>query len=99
MKQARRVAIISANRIPFSRSNTNYSLVSKHDMLLAALNGLVDRYQLQGQRIGEVAPGAVPKLSSDMNLTREVVLSSKLAPETPAYDVQQACGTGLETAL
>ncbi|MAM87253.1 MAG: acetyl-CoA C-acyltransferase [unclassified Hahellaceae] len=99
MKQTRRVAIIGANRIPFSRSNKNYSLASNHDMLLAALNGLVDRYKLQGLRLGEVAAGAVLKLSSDMNLTREVVLSSKLAPETPAYDVQQACGTGLETAL
>lgn len=95
----RRVAIIGANRIPFSRAGQNYSHVGNHEMLLAALNGLVERYKLDGLRLGEVAAGAVLKHSSDMNLTREVVLGSRLAPETPAYDVQQACGTGLETAL
>jgi acetyl-CoA C-acetyltransferase len=68
-------------------------------MLTAALRGLVDRYQLHGDRLGEVAAGAVLKHSRDFNLTRECVLSSGLAPETPAYDVQQACGTGLETAI
>ncbi len=39
------------------------------------------------------------KHSRDFNLTRECVLGSQLAPETPAYDVQQACGTGLEATI
>lgn len=95
----RRVAIIGGNRIPFARSNTVYSKLSNQDMLTSALRGLVDRFDLQGQRMGEVAAGAVIKHSSDFNLTRESVLSSGLAPETPAYDVQQACGTGLEAAI
>jgi acetyl-CoA C-acetyltransferase len=95
----RKVAILGGARIPFSRSNTAYSHKSNQDMLTAALRGLVDRYQLHGERLGEVAAGAVLKHSRDFNLTRECVLSSGLAPETPAYDVQQACGTGLETAI
>lgn len=95
----RRVAVLGGNRIPFARSNTAYSKISNQELLTSALRGLVDRYQLQGMRMGEVVAGAVIKHSRDFNLTRESVLSCGLAPETPAYDVQQACGTGLEAAI
>ena len=95
----RRVAIIGGNRIPFARSNSVYSRASNQDMLIAALDGLVERFSLQGERLGEVAGGAVLKHSRDRDLTRESVLGTRLAPETPAYDVQQACGTGLETTI
>ncbi|WP_109478381.1 acetyl-CoA C-acetyltransferase [Paraburkholderia sp. C35] len=96
---ARRVAIIGGNRIPFARSNTAYATASNQDMLTFALQGLIDRYNLHGERLGEVAAGAVIKHSRDFNLTREALLSTTLAKETPAYDVQQACGTGLEAAI
>ena len=99
MAQLRRVAIIGGNRIPFARSNGPYATASNQAMLTAALEGLIERYNLHGLHIGEVAAGAVLKFSRDMNLTRECVLGSRLAPSTPAYDVQQACGTGLETVL
>jgi acetyl-CoA C-acetyltransferase len=95
----RRVAIVGGNRIPFARSNSVYSHASNQDMLTAALDGLIDRYGLDGARLGEVAGGAVLKHSRDRDLTRESVLGTRLAPETPAYDVQQACGTGLETTI
>lgn len=95
----RRVVIIGGNRIPFARSNTAYSQVSNQGLLIAALRGLIDRYGLEGERLGEVAAGAVIKHSRDFNLTREAVLGSGLAPETPAYDVQQACATGLEACI
>ena len=95
----RRVAILGGNRIPFARSNTAYAEASNQQMLTAALQGLIDRYALHGLRLGEVAAGAVIKHSRDFNLTRESVLSTTLAPETPAYDLQQACGTGLEAAM
>ncbi|SDX64932.1 acetyl-CoA C-acetyltransferase [Marinobacter mobilis] len=95
----RRVAVIGGSRIPFARSNTAYSKISNQELLTAALRGLVDRFDLQGKRLGEVVAGAVIKHSRDFNLTREAVLSSGLAPETSAYDIQQACGTGLEAAI
>lgn len=95
----RKVAIIGGNRIPFARSNSAYSHASNQDMLTAALNGLVDRYKLQGKRLGEVVGGAVMKHSRDFNLVRESVMSTQLAAETPCYDLQQACGTGLEAAI
>lgn len=98
-KSVRRVAIIGGNRIPFARSNTTYFGVSNQDMLTATINGLVDRFNLQGEVLGEVAGGAVMKHARDFNLVRECVLGSKLAAETPAYDLQQACGTGLEAAI
>jgi acetyl-CoA C-acetyltransferase len=68
-------------------------------MLTAAIDALVSKFGLEGETLGEVAGGAVLKHSRDFNLTRESVLGSKLAPETPAYDVQQACGTGLEATI
>src|ERR1700743_222659 len=95
----RRAAVVGGNRIPFARSNGKYAHASNQDMLTAAIDGLVARFGLQDERLGEVAAGAVLKHSRDFNLTRESVLGSKLAPTTPAYDVQQACGTGLETAV
>ncbi|HEX8689864.1 MAG TPA: acetyl-CoA C-acetyltransferase [Solirubrobacterales bacterium] len=95
----RRVAVVGGNRIPFARSNSVYSRASNQDMLTAALDGLVDRLDLVGERLGEVAGGAVLKHSRDRDLTRESLLGTRLAPETPAYDVQQACGTGLETTI
>ena len=95
----RRVAIIGGNRIPFARSNGAYFTASNTDMFTATLNGLVERFNLQGQRLGEVVAGAVLKHSRDFNMTRECVLNTALAPETPAYDIQQACGTGLQAAF
>jgi acetyl-CoA C-acetyltransferase len=97
-KTTRRVAIVGGNRIPFARSNGAYATASNQDMLTAAIDGLVQRFGLAGERIGEVAAGAVLKHSRDFNLTRESVLGSKLAPETAAVDLQQACGTGLQAA-
>ncbi|SDS17065.1 acetyl-CoA C-acetyltransferase [Nocardioides scoriae] len=97
--QTRRVAVLGGNRIPFARSNSVYANASNQEMLTAAIDGLVTRYGLQGQRLGEVVAGAVLKHSRDFNLTRESVLGSKLAPETPAVDLQQACGTGLQAAV
>ena len=94
----RKVAVIGGNRIPFARSNTVYAGVSNQEMLTAALDGLVDRFDLEGDVVGEFVAGAVLKHARDFNLAREVVLGSKLAPETTAFDIQQACGTGLEAA-
>jgi len=93
------VAILGGNRIPFARSNGPYAEASNQDMLTAALDGLVARFSLQGERAGEVVAGAVLKHSRDFNLTRECVLGSPLDHGTPAYDVQQACDTGLQAAL
>jgi acetyl-CoA C-acetyltransferase len=95
----RRVAVIGGNRTPFARSNSVYSRASNQDMLTAALDGLISRYSLEGEALGEVAGGAVLKHSRDRDLTRESVLGTRLASETPAYDVQQACGTGLEATI
>ncbi|TDD27310.1 acetyl-CoA C-acetyltransferase [Kribbella turkmenica] len=99
MTETRRVAVVAGNRIPFARQDKTYRHASNSDMLTAALNGLVDRTGLGGQELGEVVAGAVLKHSRDWNMVREVVLGSKLAPTTPAYDIQQACGTGLEAAI
>ena len=95
----RNAVVIGGNRIPFARSGGAYAHSSNQDMLTAALDGLVARFGLQDERIGTVAAGAVLKHSRDFNLTREAVLGSALSPETPAYDVQQACATGLETVV
>jgi acetyl-CoA C-acetyltransferase len=97
--KTRPVAVVGGNRIPFARSDSTYAHATNQDMLTTALDGLVDRYGLAGERLGEVAGGAVLKHSHDRDLTRESVLSTRLAAETPAYDVQQACGTGLETTI
>ncbi|WP_235736151.1 acetyl-CoA C-acetyltransferase [Nocardioides alcanivorans] len=95
----RRVAIIGGNRIPFARSNSVYADASNQEMLTAALDGLVERFGLEGEQLGEFAAGAVLKHSRDFNLAREVVLGSKLSARTPAYDLQQACGTGLQAVI
>jgi acetyl-CoA C-acetyltransferase len=97
--ETRKVAVVAGNRIPFARQDKTYRHASNSDMLTAALNGLVDRTGLGGQELGEVVAGAVLKHARDWNMVREVVLGSKLAPTTPAYDLQQACGTGLEAAI
>jgi acetyl-CoA C-acetyltransferase len=94
-----KIAILGGNRIPFARSNGPYAEASNQDMLTAALDGLVGRFGLQGERAGEVVAGAVLKHSRDFNLTRECVLGSALDNATPAYDLQQACDTGLQAAL
>lgn len=95
----RRVAIIGGLRIPFCRSHTAYARCSNQDMMTAVLRGLVDRFALDGVALGDVSLGAVIKHSRDWNLARESVLGSGLAPETPAYDLQRACGTSLEAAI
>ena len=95
----RRVAIIGGVRIPFARSYTAYAKASNQDMLTAAFRAVVDRFKLQGQRLGDAAAGAVIKHPKDYNLTRESVLSSGLDPQTPGVDLQRACGTSLEAAI
>ena len=99
MSGARPVAILGGNRLPFAHAFTAYAQASNQDLLSAALNGLIDRFDLSGQLLGEVAAGAVLKHSRDYSLTREAVLGSALDPRTPAYDVQQACCTGLEATI
>jgi acetyl-CoA C-acetyltransferase len=95
----RRVAIVGGIRIPFARSYTAYAKATNQDMLTAAFRAVVDRFKLQGQRLGDVAAGAVIKHPRDYNLTRECVLSSGLDPQTPGVDLQRACGTSLEAAI
>ncbi|MBL0740920.1 acetyl-CoA C-acetyltransferase [Chryseolinea lacunae] len=97
--ERRKVAVVGYNRIPFARQNTAYATASNQDMMVATLNGLIDRYRLQGQLLGEVAGGAVIKHSGDFNLMRESLMSTSLDPGTPACDLQQACDTGIEAAL
>src|SRR5271156_6629968 len=96
---SRRVAVLGGNRIPFARSNSAYAHASNHEMLTAALEGLVRRFALDGELLGEVVAGAVLKHPRDRDLTREALLSTRLAAQTPAYDIQQACGTGLEAVV
>jgi len=92
---SRRVAILGGARIPFARANTAYAEASNQEMLTAAMKNLVERYSLRGEKLGEVAAGAVIKHSRDWNLARECTLGSGLHPTTPAYDLQRACGTSL----
>lgn len=96
---SRRIAVVGYNRIPFARHNTAYTYASNQDMMTAALNGLIERYHLQGQLLGEVAGGAVIKHTREFNLMRECVMGTSLDPATPACDIQQACDTGLEAAI
>jgi len=95
----RRVAIVGGVRIPFARGNGAYAQVGNQEMLIAALRGVVERIGLRGQRVDDVAAGAVMKHSSQWNLTRESVLGCGLAAETPGLDLQRACGTSLEAAI
>jgi acetyl-CoA C-acetyltransferase len=95
-RSVRRVAILGGNRIPFARAGGPYAGLSNQRMLGAALDGLIDRFGLDGVRAGEFAAGAVLKHARDFNLAREVVLGSRLDHRTPAYDLQQACATGME---
>jgi acetyl-CoA C-acetyltransferase len=95
----RRVAIIGGSRIPFARGNGAYAQVGNQEMLIAALRGVVERFGLRGQRVDDVAAGAVMKHSSQWNLTRESVLGCGLAADTPGLDLQRACGTSLEAAI
>jgi acetyl-CoA C-acetyltransferase len=99
MASPRTAVVVGGNRIPFGKAGGGYVVASNQGMLTAALDGLIARFGLAGQRVGEVAAGAVLKHSRDFNLTRETVLGSALDPTTPAYDLQQACGTGLETVI
>ncbi|MEV5698388.1 acetyl-CoA C-acetyltransferase [Streptomyces anthocyanicus] len=96
----RRVAVIGGTRVPFARSDGPYATAANQEMLTAALDGLVERYGLQEPgAVGEFVAGAVLKHSRDFNLARETVLGSALDPRTPAYDIQQACGTGLQAVI
>lgn len=95
----RRVAIVGGIRIPFCRSNTLYADLSNLDMMTAALNGLVERYDLKGAHVDEVTGGAVVTHSKDWNIAREAVLGTKLAPTTPGITMMQACGTSLQAAM
>src|SRR5438270_9668664 len=94
-----RVAILGGRRIPFARANGAYNEASNQDMLTAALRALVEKFALKGERVGEVAAGAVIKHSRDWNLARESTLGSGLHPSTPAYDLQRACGTSLSAIV
>jgi acetyl-CoA C-acetyltransferase len=97
--KSQRIAIVGGQRIPFCRANTGYARSSNLDMMTASLRALVARFALEGNVLGDVSLGAVLKHSRDFNLAREAVLSSGLAPETPAFDIQRACGTSLSAAL
>lgn len=92
------VFILGSARVPFAKSQTTYNDVARKELMEASLNALVERFKLTGLTIDDVALGAVLNSGADFNMAREVVLSTSLHPDTPAYNVQRACGTGLETA-
>src|SRR5665213_1831645 len=94
-----RVAILGGVRTPFARSHTAYAGNDNQELLTAALRGVVERFRLQGERLGDVIAGAVIKHPKDYNLTRESLLSTGLDPHTPGLDIQRACGTSLEAAI
>lgn len=93
------VAVVGGLRLPFCRANTSYSQLSNKKMLSTVLSALVERYDLSGERLGEVNAGAVISHSRDWNLAREAMLSSGLDPRTPAITMQQACGTSLQASM
>lgn len=95
----RKIAVIGGSRIPFCRSNTMYSEKTNLDMLAATLQGLADRFALDGVQLDEVVAGAVTTHPKDFNLAREALLSTSLSPLTPGITLQQACGTSLQAAL
>lgn len=97
--RVRRVAVLGGARIPFARGNGAYANLGNQDMLTAVLIGVVERFNLRGQRLGDCVGGAVLKHSKDFNLVRESVLSAGLDPQTPGLDLQRACGTSLEAAI
>src|SRR3954462_285745 len=99
MTSPRHAAVVGGNRIPFARANGTYATHSNQAMLTAAIDGLAARFSLAGERVDEVVAGAVLKHARDFNLTREAVLGSALDSTSPAYDIQQACDTGLEAAV
>ncbi len=99
MAELKRVAILGGARIPFARSNTAYAEASNQDMLTAAFQALVGKFNLKGELVGEVGAGAIIKHPHDWNLAREATLGSGLHPRTPAYDLQRACGTSLTTVV
>ncbi|MFD0070194.1 hypothetical protein ACFVJ9_56275, partial [Streptomyces sp. NPDC127574] len=97
LARTRPVAVVGGTRIPFARSDGPYATASNQEMLTATVDGLAERYGLdEPGAVGELVAGAVLKHSRDFNLARETVLGSKLDARTPAYDIQQACGTGLQ---
>lgn len=99
VSQTRPVVIVGGLRVPFCRSNTTYADQSNYSMLTTVLNGLVEKYNLQGEVLGEVTAGAVMTHSSDWNLAREIILGTELSPATPAITMQQACGTSLQGTM
>jgi acetyl-CoA C-acetyltransferase len=94
----RRVAVVGGVRIPFCRSNTFYADLTNLEMMTAALQGLVDRYRLDGAHIDEVVGGAVVTHSRDWNIAREAVIGTTLGRSTPGITLMQACGTSLQAA-
>lgn len=99
MQATRRVAILGGIRVPFCRNNTAYFDIGNLGLSTIVLGGLVEKFRLQGQVLGEVAMGAVLKHSSDFNLAREATLSSGLSPHTPGITITRACGTGLDSLI
>lgn len=97
--QTRPVYIAGGSRTPFVKSMTLYQDVSTQDLMIASLEYLVEKLGLQGRLIGDVGLGAVINSSSNWNLARESILGTVLDPSTPAYTLQRACGTSLETTL
>ncbi len=95
----RKVAVIGGVRTPFCRGNTGYDDLTNLDLMTAAMNGLVEKYHLEGEHIDEVVGGAVVTHARDFNLAREAVIGTKLREDTPGVTLSQACGTSLQAAL
>lgn len=97
--QNRPVFIAGGIRTPFVKSMTHYLDVTTQALMTNTLQALVNKFGLEGKIIGDVGLGAVMNSSSNWNLARECVLGTTLDPHTPAFTLQRACGTSLETTL
>ncbi|MGH1467563.1 MAG: acetyl-CoA C-acetyltransferase [Bdellovibrionales bacterium] len=99
MFMSKKVALVAGSRIPFTKSFSHYQENTGQELMTAALKDLVEKTNLKGKKIDDVALGAVMMHGSDWNISRECSLGSGLSPLTPAYDIRRACGTSLETVI
>ena len=89
------IVIVSAARTPVGAFNGAFANLPAHDLGKVAIKAAIERAGVEGERVSEVILGQILTAGQGQNPARQASIAAAIPVETPAWGVNQLCGSGL----
>ncbi len=91
------VVIVSAARTPVGSFNGAFATMPAHDLGAIAIKAALERAGVEPGRVSEVIMGQILTAAQGQNPARQASIAAGIPVESPAWGVNQLCGSGLRT--